>query len=64
VWTNQSTPIRVFTGQNPCAKAFKSSVGSGDSGTARVFDYALYCRTWACLLCIFVPPPTSLIKVI
>jgi len=34
------------------------------SGSARVFDYDLYCRTWACLLCTFVPPLTSLIKVV
>jgi len=31
-------------------------------GLTRVFDHALYCRTRACLLCMFVPPPTSLIK--
>jgi len=34
------------------------------SGSAQVFDYGLYCRTQACLLCIFVPPPTSLIKAV
>jgi len=42
---------------------FKASVGSGESGTRdqpRVFDYAFYCRTWAGLLCKFVPPHTSL----
>jgi len=33
-------------------------------GSARVFDYCLYCRTRACLLCMFVPPTTSLIKVV
>jgi len=37
---------------------------SGSSGLFRVFDYSLHCRTWACLLCIFVLPPTSLIKVV
>ena len=31
------------------------------SGSTRVFDYALYCRTRACM---FVLPPTSLIKVV
>jgi len=36
---------------------------SGDSGWARVLDYDLHCRTRACLLCTFVPPPTSLIEV-
>jgi len=30
----------------------------------RVFDYDLYGKTWACLLCIFVPPPTSLVKLL
>ena len=28
------------------------------SGLARIFDYDIYQRTQACLLCIFVPPPT------
>jgi len=27
------------------------------SGSARVVDYALYCRTWACLLCILCHHP-------
>jgi len=31
---------------------------TGSSGLARVFDYGLSRRTQACLLCIFVPPPT------
>jgi len=31
---------------------------TGTSGFARVFDYDLYRRTQACLLFIFVPPPT------
>ena len=31
------------------------------SGSTRAFDYALYCRTRACML---VLPPTSLIKVV
>ena len=35
---------------------------SDSSSSAQFVDYALYCRTWACLLCIFVPPRTSLIK--
>jgi len=35
---------------------------SDSSSSAQFVDYALSCRTWACLLCIFVPPPTSLIK--
>jgi len=30
----------------------------GNTGSARVFIYDLYRRTQACLLCIFVPPPT------
>jgi len=34
------------------------------SGSARVFDYCLYCRTRARLLCMFVPPTASLIKVV
>jgi len=34
------------------------------SGSTRAFDYALYCRTQACMLCMFVLPPTSLIKVV
>ena len=33
-------------------------------GSTRAFDYALYCRTLACMLCMFVLPPTSLIKVV
>ena len=33
------------------------------SGSTRAFDYALYCRTRACMLCMFVLPPTSLNKV-
>jgi len=24
---------------------------TGSSGLSRIFDYDLYCRTWACLLC-------------
>ena len=33
--------------------------------SSEVFDYDLsYCRMQAWLLCIFVPPPTSLIKVV
>ena len=31
---------------------------AGFSGFARVFDYNLYRRTQACLLCMFVLPPT------
>ena len=34
------------------------------SGSTRAFDYALYCRTQACMLCMFVLPLTSLIKVV
>jgi len=34
------------------------------SGSTRAFDYALYCRTRACMLCMFVLPPISLIKVV
>jgi len=34
------------------------------SGSTRAYDYALYCRTRACMLCMFVLPPTSLIKVV
>ena len=34
------------------------------SGSTRAFDYALYCRTRACMLYMFVLPPTSLIKVV
>jgi len=34
------------------------------SGLTRVFDYTLYCRTRAGLLCMFVPTPTSLINVV
>ena len=35
------------------------------SGSTRAFDHALYCRTRACMmLCMFVLPPTSLIKVV
>ena len=34
------------------------------SGSTRAFDSALYCRTRACMLCMFVLPPTSLIKVV
>jgi len=35
-------------------------------GKINFFDFVLgvNCRRWACLLCIFVPPPTSLIKVV
>jgi len=35
---------------------------SGKYGSGQVFNYDLYCRMWACLLCVFVPPHTSLIK--
>ena len=40
---------------------YQSSGDSGQwlSGLARVIDYDIYCRTWACLLCIFVPPPSA-----
>jgi len=31
---------------------------TSSSGLARVFDYELYQRTQACLLCTFVSPPT------
>ena len=31
----------VFAAQSPRAKTFKSNVGSGDSGSARFFHYAL-----------------------
>jgi len=31
------------------------------SGWARFIDHGLYWRTRACLLCIFVPPPTVLV---
>ena len=34
------------------------------SGSTRAFDYALYCRTRACMLCMFVLPPTSLMKAV
>jgi len=34
------------------------------SGSTRAFDYALYCRTRACMLCMFVLPPTSLIEAV
>jgi len=34
------------------------------SGLVRVVDYDSYCRTSTCLLCIFVPPFTSLIKLV
>jgi len=34
------------------------------SESTRAFDYALYCRTRACMLCMFVLPPTSLIEVV
>ena len=34
------------------------------SGSTQAFDYALYCRTRACMLCMFVLPPTALIKVV
>jgi len=29
---------------------------SGSSVIARVFNYDLHCRTWCCLLCVFVAP--------
>ena len=34
------------------------------SGSTRAFIYALYCRSQACTLCMFVLPPTSLIKIV
>jgi len=37
---------------------------SGSSRLIRVFEYDLHGTTLACLLCMFVPPPTSLIKVV
>jgi len=62
VWTSQSTPARISRAES--SKTFKSSVGTRQwqlrhSGSARVFCHALYCRTRAGLLCIFVPLPTS-----
>ena len=36
----------------------------GSSGIARAFNYDLHCWTRACLLCRFVLPPVSLVKVV
>jgi len=41
-----------------------TSDGSGSSSLTQVFDYDLHSRTWVGLLCIFVSPPSSLIKVV
>ena len=44
-----------------CVPVFNRPVAAphtGSSGLARFFDYDLYWGTRACLLCIFVPPPT------
>jgi len=37
---------------------------TSSSGLARVFDNDLYRRTGACMLCIFVPPPTAPLRAV
>jgi len=44
-----------------CRSSRHCKTSSGDSV---VFDYDLHCRTSACLLCTFVPLPTSLVKAV
>jgi len=41
-------------------RLWHSGSESSTSGWARVVDYAWHRGMWACLLCIFVPPPTSI----
>jgi len=49
---------------SPLTVGFMCPCINGISGSSRVFDYDLYCvELGACLLFIFVPPPTSLIKI-
>ena len=55
----------MFAGKSLCAKRFKSCVGSGDSSTRDQPEplTTLVERELACF-CVFVLPPTSLIKVV
>ena len=66
VLTSQPTPVRVCGEKSLCRNIWIlcRQWRFQHSGSARAFDYALYCRTRACMLCMFVPPPTSLIKVV
>ena len=61
--TNTSTCLRgkVFVQKNV---NHMSAVAIPALGITRAFDYALYCRTRACMLCMFVLPPISPIKVV
>ena len=40
------------------------SYGPAPPWTFSAYGITSHCRMWACLFCIFVPPPTSLIKVV
>ena len=66
VLTSQPTPARVCGGKSLCKKILIMcrQWRFQHSGSTWAFDYALYCRTRACMLCMFVLPPTSLIKVV
>ena len=64
--TSQPTPARVCGEMSLCKNIYIvcRQWRFQHSGSTRVFDYALYCRTQACMLCMFVLPPTLLIKVV
>ena len=56
VLTSQPTPARVLRGKVFVQKHLNhvSAVAIPALGINPTFDYALYCRTRACLLCMFV----------
>ena len=66
VLTSQPTPAHVCGEKSLCKniQIMCRQWRFQHSGSTRAFDYASYCRTLACLLCMFVLPPTSLIKVV
>ena len=66
VLTSQPTPARVCGEKSLCKniQIMCRQWRFQHSGSTRAFDYALYCRTRACMRCMFVLPPTSLIKVV
>ena len=66
VLTSQPTPARDCGDKSLCKniQIMCRQCRFQHSGSTSAFDYALYCRTRACMLCMFVPPPISLIKVV
>ena len=66
VLTSPPTPARVCGEKSLCKniEIMCRQWRFQHSRSTRAFDYALYCRTRACMLCMCVLPPTSLIKVV